>query len=462
MAHQRQHGEHGKKECKCKLLPLSLSANTAAEFGDLASLTHRLSSSKYQRGQITAPPVVKTPPPSKHNGSSPSTASATHTIGITHNTSTPLHLAAQNGHAAITAYLLQNGYGADTGHRRCSGTRSTNTNASSEQMSKQKIPTPLHRACHSGALSSIKLLLENGANDMAIDYSIGDEMTPLHKAVKGGRYLAVALLLDHFKKKVNGNSSENDGMNDEKYLIEALEARDKSNRTPLDLALELQSHGEEEVLSVRRWDSVAGGSADWDNCVQLLRDASSSHGGIDNIGEFEFSSQRPAVEKEKEEDGSRKKNDYYSSKYTLMCNCNDVGEGDKCKTLMWESAFNSYLLQSTTALIKKRPKEAAKMKTIEPLCVEIVETDKIQESNVKFLNPQENTNTMEIDINTTSPKTVNALGKESKRNQDVSPTTTLGQPCQNCNLNTINLFRSKTGQLVCRKCIKASRRRRRS
>eukprot|EP00554_Chaetoceros_debilis_P012479 CAMPEP_0194121880 /NCGR_PEP_ID=MMETSP0150-20130528/48744_1 /TAXON_ID=122233 /ORGANISM="Chaetoceros debilis, Strain MM31A-1" /LENGTH=69 /DNA_ID=CAMNT_0038814515 /DNA_START=26 /DNA_END=232 /DNA_ORIENTATION=+ len=35
-----------KRQCKCKLLPWTLSANTAAEYGDLGSLTHRLSKSR--------------------------------------------------------------------------------------------------------------------------------------------------------------------------------------------------------------------------------------------------------------------------------------------------------------------------------------------------------------------------------------------------------------------------------
>ena len=60
--------------------------------------------------------------------------------------------------------------------------------------------SPLHRASFSGAVATMKLLMEHEANLMARDTSFGDDMTPLHKATAGGRHLAVQLLMDGLRR----------------------------------------------------------------------------------------------------------------------------------------------------------------------------------------------------------------------------------------------------------------------
>ena len=199
--------------CPCKRVSLSLSSLTAAEYGDLEALVSR---------QL------------KRRGGDSSTVVAT--------AGSPLHLAAQHGHVAATAWLLQ------------------------QQQDSSQPPsggaTPLHRASFSGAVATMRLLMSdamkgNNNNDdmasnlLARDTSFGDQMTPLHKAVSGGRYLAVQLLLQTLQEA--------------DMLSQGLEARDAQGRTPRDLAVEKRRNPE----NVARWDTVAGGPPDWDMCLRV-------------------------------------------------------------------------------------------------------------------------------------------------------------------------------------------------
>ena len=134
--------------CPCKQLPMCLSSFTAAQYGDLHSL------SKLGRSVIDR-----------------------HDVGGY----TPLHLAAQNGHTAATALLLHWGAPVDD--------------------SSQCGATPLHRASFSGAITTSKLLLDAKASLTVRDSSFGDKRTPLHKAAAGGRHLVVQLLLDAWKRE---------------------------------------------------------------------------------------------------------------------------------------------------------------------------------------------------------------------------------------------------------------------
>ncbi|CAJ1950486.1 unnamed protein product [Cylindrotheca closterium] len=202
-----------------KKLNVRLSSFTAAEYGDMYSI------------QKTGASVVNKIDPYGN---------------------TPLHLAAQHDHVAVVAMLLELGCPAD---------------------SQQSGATPLHRACFSGAVSSMGLLLQQNADLLAKDVSFNDQMTPLHKAAAGGRYLAVQLLLQTLRSR--GDSSDGRSM-----LAAALEVKDSAGRTPLDIAKEFSLVQETEKDSVARWDQVAGGEADWVKCSRLLTAATQSLNGI--------------------------------------------------------------------------------------------------------------------------------------------------------------------------------------
>jgi hypothetical protein len=223
--------EHGSpRTCPCKRLPLCLSSFTAAEYGDLHSLSKQGSAIARRRDDAGY---------------------------------TPLHLAAQNGHVSATSLLLQLGCDVN-GSKECGA-------------------TPLHRASFSGAVATMKLLIEWGRSAtstrtavcdlMAVDTSFEDRMTPLHKATAGGRYLAVLLLIDSLRNlpgpiqpTTNLPPVPRSISIQQSLLPYGLAALDSLGRTPLDIAKANSKIQEKEQESVARWDQVSGYTADWTMC----------------------------------------------------------------------------------------------------------------------------------------------------------------------------------------------------
>lgn len=352
---------HEKQTCPCKKLPRCLSSFTAAEYGDVQTLS-RLGASV--AGKIDA------------SGYS------------------PLHLAAQNGHVTATALLLQLGADVD-GKGGCGA-------------------TPLHRASYSGAVSTMRILLEEKwhADILAKDTSFGDEMTPLHKAAAGGRYLAVKLLLDAMRPQ-----RDFDGLS---TLQKGLQALDSVGRTPLDVAMELDDNREEEQQSVRRWDVVAGGIADWKQCIQLLI---SSEDVIRSPGESRVESPQslsscqsmlPMLPKHLSEGG-----------LCLDCGASD---NDSCLTATWEAAFRSALLSSLPDPSRATQTESSILAQEEAQSI-VAESMEAQSLCV----PSE------------------AGGKDFA--------SVFGRSCSLCGVRSFALYPSKTGKLVCRSCCKPTKRR---
>jgi ankyrin repeat protein len=264
------------KSCPCKRIPMHLSSFTAAEYGDSAALRSRLLSKKSSSQH-------------KQQRQCPTLDSAGNT---------PLHFAAQHGHTETVAMLLRTGA---YDNMYCNN----NTNAMNSdniQLYQMSGVTPLHRACYSGAIGTVRLLLEhiitivaknttnnnndnNNSNEHVLtsilllpDTSFNDYQTPLHKCVSGGRYLVVQLLLDFM---AHHHLHHHDSTIRNSTLL-LLSAKDAFGRTPLDVAREKQqrqhllnnnnnnnNNNDNERQSVQRWDTVAGGYADWDICVQV-------------------------------------------------------------------------------------------------------------------------------------------------------------------------------------------------
>lgn len=219
--------------CPCKRIKFSLSSFTAAEYGNVEALmAAQQKSGRRARSQ---------PCSLDETGSC-----------------TPLHLAAQHGHVAVTAFLLQSqGISAPmAAYSSSSIPFPSSCGNSSVDDGGKRAATPLHRAAYSGAVSTMRLLIGQPPIQveslLAVDRSFGDGRTPLHKATAGGRFLAVQLIID--------------ALIEAQYLPQALQFRDAMDQTPLQVAMEMRTRKEDERLGVARWNTVAGGLPDWEKC----------------------------------------------------------------------------------------------------------------------------------------------------------------------------------------------------
>ncbi|KAL3803205.1 hypothetical protein HJC23_003480 [Cyclotella cryptica] len=370
-----------RRSCPCQHISLSLSSATAAEYGDTASLSRRLH--KIRNNDLHQ----QQPSSTISNG------------GIT-----PLHLAAQHDHPAAVLLLLTDG--------NCH----VDTGLVNEDVSSSSFcgATPLHRASFAGAVSAMRILLDWGTHDnqggiqtdiLARDSSFGDLRTPLHKAVAGGRPMAVQLLLMVLSQR--------------KLLERGLEAVDSQGLTPLELVKQYTSLSSEDLerekSSVRRWDAIAGGCADWESCQTLLDDATSS---IQNLTiHIDLPEMSPL-------------NFMTTNHSSLLCGNENVCQDETCRTAAWENAFRTALASSmqTSLGISCRPFSRV------PL--------------TKHANRDEET------LRDVVPPT-----KESKRLPNSSPSYAndderrkpFGRACDLCRMQSSALFRSANG-FVCKQC----------
>ena len=421
------------RQCPCKLLPQCLSSFTAAEYGDLHSLS-------------TKPDVA-------------------HKVGL--GGLTPLHYAAQNDKASATAYLL--GLGADVDGRprvedmsisvlhQNVGSGSSSGRAETKSKEAWCGATPLHRAAFSGAVSAMQILLEWGSGSSAVhttsnaasttsrdnstsrrqcdilaqDTSFGDKMTPLHKAAAGGRPLAVQLLVETLRSRSHQECSY---MHEESDLLRrGLTALDSQGRTPLEVAKAIDPL--EEAKSVKRWDSVAGSGPDWARCIAILEHAEQEAGL--RLGENVDTTRATCTR-------TRDANLPALPPHLLgTMSCLDCGaDGGVCKTASWEAAFREVLFSSAM--------QASAQTSSASVNIDIA-SDGAGPAAQKAEGTQ-------------SVSEIRAMAMESKPNNISSPNTTstssprVGHKCNACEEYSVALFRGAGGMLVCKKCRGQSRR----
>jgi Ankyrin repeats (3 copies) len=400
--------------CPCKNIPWSLSSFTAAEYGDANALSKALT-------KTTERSTAKGVP-------------GDWTGGIT-----PLHLAAQHGHVAATWMLLeQQGYKQNN---------MVDGNA-------QSTCTPLHRASFSGAITTMRLLLEtNQVNLLAKDVSFGDERTPLHKAAAGGRFLAVALLLDALRSSKNDKNKN--GQQQLQVLNEALTSLDRHRQTPLQVAQACHQNQDEERQSVARWDMVAGGTpADWQKCVALLQEAEKEMEAMKNTaGDSSISNARTECNPITT---TTKLPPHRFTEWGCALDCERNGE---CVATTWSMAFHKALQQAVTV-----------PSTIIPTATSTTTTTTTQQQQGETTTS--GAITMITSCSNNGLNSDNDVGKqqahlqESTNNTNNTPladtiptTTTMGRSCDSCGRQTFVLFPSNNGGLVCKPCKKPRRRR---
>jgi len=422
------------RTCPCKLLPKSLSSFTAAEYGDIHSLSK-----------------IK------------DIASRTDDAGYN-----PLHYTAQFNHVAATAYLLQLGCPVD-GMGHCGA-------------------TPLHRAAFSGAIAAMKVLLEWNAPDsaecesreldteralsedanrvtasstllkekfcdlLARDTSFGDESTPLHKAVAGGRYLAVHMLLESFKerdeiraKRSKCTIHELSRMPKPSWLQRGLLAKNRDGQTPLDLAHHFFNIQATERDAVARWDAIAGGPADWGKCVRLLENAIATN-EFDNKGMVsktagpkaggtdEFPNSRPISVVNRR---VLPRLPFHLTNGVMAClDCNPgPGEsGGVCLTASWQSTFQEALGDSASFCMVAPTKSPADSRNRGTAVIATMR----QETTTSPTKIDEKHSTTKSTNNNEKPK-ANANTVHSK--------------CGRCQKPTVALYQlPRVGILVCKPC----------
>ena len=305
---------------------------------------------------------------------------------------TPLHLAAQHGHVQATAVLLEAGCDVNA---RASGT------------------TPLHLCSFSGAVGTMRLLLDQPDCDlMSPDTSFGDSRTALHKAAAGGRYLAVQLLLDVHTQRGT--------------LWQALQARDASDQTPLQVAQSIVPHQTEERQSVGRWDMVAGGRvADWTLCVQILQHAAQD-GTVLDVRQVGGAALPQNLQSQQQQQPSDNSDD-----------CIDCETGE-CTTKSWETAFQRGLMQAMERQLVATPKETQSTKTT-------------QNPPPSSSSSSTTTTTHVLDDAARQGNSVN--GDNANKEDEESD---LGRPCDICVNQSLFLY-PVSGRLVFRSCKKRSK-----
>ena len=385
-----------RRSCPCKRVPLYLSSFTAAEHGNVQALLARQE---------------------RHHSNSGDWTRRQDSAG-----NTPLHLAAQHGHTAVTALLLRTSNDDDDVVNAAAGGA-----------------TPLHRAAYAGAVATMQLLLEvPSCNLLARDSSFGDLQTPLHKACSGGRYLAVQLLLQSLSLRSCSSSTLDDPVGPRTLLEQALQMRDAAGLTPLQVARQQQENEQVERCSVARWDSVAGGVADWEKCIRLLEEATAATTTKSPYAPDPAATIKQQALPEHLQSWSQEK----QQQAIEDCDCED--ENGHCLTASWEQAFRTALQTTVDSTLSAKIKVSV-ARHAQSLVNENT-VDKADDGPVeKFASDS-----------SPSSDQQNAAGPQNDESQSKNTQQTTARPgaglqCSSCAKPSIVLY-SCDGTLICKKC----------
>ena len=403
---------HSPRSCPCKRLPYVLSSLTAAEYGNVAALNERL-----LRRNVAG-------------GASSSSSFACDSGG-----NTPLHFAAQHGHVAACLLLLQQS-SLDHNHDGMS----TLINASDGGA------TPLHRASFSGAVATMRLLVQYPQCDLlARDTSFGDAQTPLHKAVSGGRYLAVQLLVNVLHER---------GL-----LSQALAVVDARGDTPLELAVKhCNQHATrlaEYAQAVARWNQVAGGLPDWEQCATILKVAAAAKNQTiniddpDDINEDSMATMARSGARRPGEDG---KASTLNIPPPTCVTCDDCLSQT---TATWEAAFRA-VLETSVPRNKRNDNESDVNERIRKETVGEDRHDKRDDA----IPSDQCAGIQSINIESPPPPRSILSGlpptETVSHPQGQDTGIGMGRACDSCQALCMALF-PKNGKLVCRACYRRRR-----
>ncbi len=272
---------------------------------------------------------------------------------------------------------------------------------------------------------------------LVIRYSFGDEATPLHKAAAGGRYLAVHMILEALKDRDGARTKSFIDLSSPtttiSWIQRGLLARDKYGRTPLDVAQHFLQIQDTERDAVARWDEVAGGSADWGNCVRLLENATTTFvrenrennafGGDKKMGNSSSGSIRkiPGLP-------------LHLRKGVMAClDCSGLpGQSGICMTANWQASFQEALGNSASMCIVACTPVPSTSKTIVSSSLTNIITDSVAAHEK---------NTTRIDRSRSAVKPVKA-----------------NSICKRCLKPTIAFYQLPgVGTLVCKSCKRSAK-----
>lgn len=151
------------------------------------------------------------------------------------------------------------------------------------------------------------------------------------------------------------------------WLQRGLSARDKSGRTPLDVAQHYFRIQDSERDAVARWDEIAGGVADWGKCTTLLESAAAATKGRTKASQNESASGNKQSGNRSWSSQSIPGLPLHLRRGVMAClDCSPMsgGTGTVCMTTNWQASFQQALGNSAMQCIVASSPAAVESKIV--------------------------------------------------------------------------------------------------